>query len=155
LRGGSDRLMARRQAVQGPTGETLYARLRYHAIRWLPLVATALVAYGLFPPPAAVISRVPEVGQRADRTVVAPFPYQVRKSTAELAREGEARALTAQPVYRFSPTAYDSALAAARDFFTDLERAEPQGPELVRAVAAQAHLGPEEIRFLSDSAHRR
>jgi len=73
-----------------------------------------------------------------------------------MAREGEARALTAQPVYRFSPTAYDSALAAARDFFGDLERASAQGPELTQAVAAsQAHLGPEEIRYLSDPTHRR
>jgi putative nucleotidyltransferase with HDIG domain len=147
--------MARREAVSNPAGDTLSDRIRYHAIRWLPLLATALVTYALFPPPAAVLSRVPDVGQHADRTVVAPFPYQVRKSTDELAREGEARALTAQPVYRFSPTAYDSALAAARDFFTDLDRAGAQSPELFRAVAAQAHLGPDETRFLADSANRR
>jgi cyclic-di-AMP phosphodiesterase PgpH len=148
--------MGDREALRDPLGETLSDRVRYHAIRWLPLLATALVTYVLFPPPAAVLSRVPDVGQRADRTVVAPFPYQVRKSTDELAREGEARALTAQPVYRFSPTAYDSALAAARDFFTDLDRASAQGPELVRAVAAtQAHLGPDETRYLADSASRR
>jgi hypothetical protein len=148
--------MGDREALRDPSGETLSDRVRYHAIRWLPLLATALVTYVLFPPPAAVLSRVPDVGQRADRTVVAPFPYQVRKSTDELAREGEARALTAQPVYRFSPTAYDSALAAARDFFTDLDRASAQGPELVRAVAAtQAHLGPDETRYLADSASRR
>jgi hypothetical protein len=148
--------MARREAFHSPTGETLSDRIRYHAIRWLPLLATALVTYALFPPPAAVLSRVPDVGQRAERTVVAPFPYQVRKSTDELAREGEARAMTAQPVYRFSPTAYDSALAATRDFFADLDRAGTQNPELMRAVAAtQAHLGPEETRFLADSVNRR
>ena len=90
--------MTRREALRSPTGETLSNRIRYHAIRWLPLLATALLTYALFPPPAAVLTRVPDVGQRADRTVVAPFPYQVRKSTDELAREGEARALTAQPV---------------------------------------------------------
>jgi len=147
--------MARRKALRSPTGESLSDRIRYHAVRWVPLLATALLTYALFPPPAAVLTRVPDVGQRADRTVVAPFPYQVRKSTDELAREGEARALTAQPVYRFSPTAYDSALAAARDFFTDRDRAGNQGPELTRAVATQAHLGPEEIRYLADSANRR
>ena len=90
--------MARREASRSPTGESLSNRIRYHAVRWVPLLATALLTYALFPPPAAVLSRVPDVGQRADRTVVAPFPYQVRKSTDELAREGEARALTAQPV---------------------------------------------------------
>jgi cyclic-di-AMP phosphodiesterase PgpH len=101
------------------------------------------------------VTRVPELGQPAERSVVAPFPYQVRKSTDEMAREGESRALTAQPVYRFSPTAYDSALAAARDFFADLDRASKQGPELMRAVAAtQAHLGPAEIAYLADSTRR-
>ena len=148
--------MARREAPRNPAGEWLSDRIKYHAIRWVPLLATALVTYALFPPPAGVLSRVPDVGRRADRTVVAPFPYQVRKSTDEMAREGEARALTAQPVYRFSPTAYDSALAAARDFFADLERASAQGPELMQAVAAtQAHLGPAEARYLADPAHRR
>ena len=147
--------MARREASRTSTGESLTDRMRYHAIRWLPVLATALLTYALFPPPAAVLSRVPDIGQRADRTVVAPFPYQVRKSTDELAREGETRALTAQPVYRFSATAYDSSLTAARDFFADLDRAEAQGPELVRAVAGQGHLGPEEIRFLGDTGNRR
>ena len=139
-----------------PSGESFPDRLRFHAVRWVPLAVVALVTFALFPPPAGVLTRVPDVGQRAERTVVAPFPYQVRKSTEEMAREGEARAFTAQPVYRFSPTAYDSALAAARDFFADLDRASRQGPELMRAVeTTQAHLGPEEIRYLEDSTHRR
>jgi cyclic-di-AMP phosphodiesterase PgpH len=147
--------MARREAPRNPSGEPLSDRIKFHLIRWVPLLVAALTTYALFPPPAGDLSRVPEVGQRADRTVVAPFPYQVRKSTDEMAREGEARALTAQPVYRFSPTAYDSALAAAREFFGDLERASAQSPELMRAVAAsQAHLGPEETRYLADPRRR-
>ena len=147
--------MARREA-RNPAGESLSDRIKFHVVRWIPLLVTALVTYTLFPPPSGVLSRVPELGRRVDRTVVAPFPYQVRKTTDEMAREGEARALTAQPVYRFSPTAYDSALAAARDFFADLDRASAQGPELMRAVAAgQAHLGPEEAQYLSDPARRR
>ena len=147
--------MARREAPRSPFGEQLSDRIEFHAVRWVPLLVTALVTYALFPPPAGVQSRVPEVGHRADRTVVAPFPYQVRKTTDEMAREGEARALTAQPVYRFSATAYDSALASTRDFFGDLERASAQGPELMRAVAAtQAHLGPEESRYLADPERR-
>ncbi|MBA3497949.1 MAG: HDIG domain-containing protein [Gemmatimonadales bacterium] len=147
--------MAGREAPRSPAGEPLSDRVKFHALRWVPLLLTALVTYALFPPPAGVLSRVPEVGHHTDRTVVAPFPYQVRKSPEEMAREGEARALAAQPVYRFSPTAYDSALAAAREFFGDLERASAQGPELMRAVAAaQAHLGPEETDYLSDRERR-
>jgi putative nucleotidyltransferase with HDIG domain len=147
--------MARREAPRNPSGESLSDRIKFHLIRWVPLLVTALITYALFPPASGVLSRVPAVGQRADRTVVAPFPYQVRKSTDEMAREGEARALTAQPVYRFSPTAYDSALAAARQFFGDLERASAQSPELMRAVASsQAHLGPEETHYLADPQRR-
>ena len=148
--------MSVRAATQAPAGESVIDRIRFHAIRWVPLFVTAIVTYALFPPPSTVLSRVPDVGQRAERTVVAPFPFQVHKTTDELAREGEARALTAQPVYRFSPTAYDSALAAARDFFADLDRASAQNSDLVRAVAAtQAHLGPAETHYLADSANRR
>ncbi len=147
--------MAPRAPSRVPTGAPAGDRVRFHVIRWLPLLATALITYALFPPPAGVVTRVPELGQVAERSVVAPFPYQVRKSTDEMAREGESRALTAQPVYRFSPTAYDSALAAARDFFADLDRASRQGPELMRAVAVtQAHLGPAEIAYLADSTRR-
>ncbi|MGN6392188.1 MAG: HD family phosphohydrolase [Gemmatimonadales bacterium] len=148
--------MSVRAATRAPAGESVIDRIRFHAVRWVPLFVTAIVTYALFPPPSTVLSRVPDVGQRAERTVVAPFPFQVRKTTDELAREGEARALTAQPVYRFSPTAYDSALAAARDFFADLDRAGGRDSGLVRAVAAtQAHLGPAETRYLADSTNRR
>ena len=147
--------MAPRAPSRVATGASAGDRVKFHVIRWLPLLATALITYALFPPPAGVVTRVPELGQVAERSVVAPFPYQVRKSTDEMAREGESRALTAQPVYRFSPTAYDSALAAARDFFADLDRASRQGPELMRAAAVtQAHLGPTEIAYLSDSTRR-
>jgi hypothetical protein len=148
--------MAPGEVPRSPFGETLSDRIKFHLVRWVPLLVTAVLTYLLFPPPAGVGSRIPDVGQRSERTVVAPFPYQVRKTTDEIAREGESRALTAQPVYRFSPTAYDSSLASARDFFADLERASATGPELIGAVAAnQAHLGPEEAHYLADPEHRR
>ena len=148
--------MAPPEVPRSPFGDTLSDRIKFHLVRWIPLVVTAVLTYLLFPPPAGLGPRIPDVGQRAERTVVSPFPYQVRKTTDEIAREGESRALTAQPVYRFSPTAYDSSLAAARDFFTDLDRASAQGPELMRAVAStQAHLGPDETRYLADPGHRR
>jgi putative nucleotidyltransferase with HDIG domain len=116
---------------------------------------TALLTYVLFPPPLGVLASLPPEGARAQESVVAPFTFEVRKSTEEVAREGESRALTAQPVYRFSPTAYDSSLADARTYFADLERAQSQGPELIRAVAAtRVHLGPDETRYLTDAGQR-
>jgi hypothetical protein len=115
-----------------------------------------VLTYVLFPPPVGVITPVPGVGQTAGRTVVAPFSFQIRKTTEEIAREGESRALTAQPVYRFSPTAYDSALNSARAYFADLERASAEGPDAVRARAtSRVNLSPGEIAYLGDMDKRR
>ena len=124
------------RAPEGRSGGSFRKRLAFHALRWAPLLLTALVTYALFPPPVGIRAPVPAVGRVTDQTVIAPFAFEVRKSADELAREGEARAQTAQPVYRFSPTAYDSAMASARSFFAELEQAGPQGADLLRAVAA-------------------
>ncbi len=143
-------------APEVPAGGSLADRIRYHAVRWAPLLATALVTYALFPVPVGVVAPLQAVGQTASRSVIAPFDYVVRKTTEEIAREGESRALTAQPVYRFSPTAYDSALAVARAFFAELERAGAQGGDMVRAVASsRVNLGPEESGYLANAARRR
>jgi hypothetical protein len=132
-------------------------RLRFHLVRWAPLLAVALLTYVAFPPPIGIGAPVPAVGEISKRAVVAPFAFEVRKSPEEIAREGQSRALTAQPVYRFSATAYDSSLASARAFFADLERAgESGGPDAVEAaIASRVRLGPEETRYLVDSTRRR
>jgi cyclic-di-AMP phosphodiesterase PgpH len=138
-------------------GASFRARARFHLVRWAPLFGVALLTYLAFPPHIGEGTPVPSVGQISKRTIMAPFAFEVRKSPAEIAREGESRALTAQPVYRFSPTAYDSSLAAARGFFAELERAaEAGGPDSVEAiVASRVRLGTEETRFLTDSTSRR
>ncbi|MBA3521081.1 MAG: HDIG domain-containing protein [Gemmatimonadales bacterium] len=139
----------------GRSGSSAGQRIRFHALRWAPLLATAIVTNLVFPPPLGMVAPVPAAGRVAERTVIAPFPFLVRKSTDEMAREGESRALTAQPVYRFSATAYDSALVAIRGFFADLGRADAQGPDLMRLLAeTRVHLGPEETLYLSDESRR-
>ena len=152
--------MARRSSAR--VWETVGAasfreRVRYHLVRWAPLLGVAFVTYLAFPPHIGVGIPIPAIGQTAKRSVVAPFSFEVLKSPAEIAREGESRALTAQPVYRFAPSAYDSSLAAARGFFADLEQgAEAGGPDSVEAVvAARIRLGPDETEFLTDSTNRR
>ncbi|HEX6107370.1 MAG TPA: HDIG domain-containing protein [Gemmatimonadales bacterium] len=151
--------MVRRPVVAAPEipgRKSFTGRIRYHAVRWAPLLAAAVATYVLFPPPVGVVAPLQKVGQAASRTVVAPFDYMVRKTTEEIAREGESRALTVQPVYRFSATAYDSALVAARAFFAELERASSQSGDMVRAIAAsRISLGPEESEYLSDPGRRR
>lgn len=132
-------------------------RLRFHLVRWAPLLAVALLTYIAFPPPIGIGAPLPAVGEVTKRAVVAPFAFEVRKSPEEIAREGQSRALTAQPVYRFSATAYDSSLASARGFFAELERAsESGGPDAVEAaIASRVRLGPQETRYLVDSTNRR
>jgi cyclic-di-AMP phosphodiesterase PgpH len=138
-------------------GASFRERIRFHLVRWAPLLAVAFLTYLAFPPHVGVGTPVPSVGQISKRAVVAPFAFDVRKTPEEIAREGESRALTAQPVYRFSPTAYDSSLAAARGFFADLARAaEAGGSDSVAAVvSSEVRLGPEETKFLTDSTNRR
>ncbi|HET9465719.1 MAG TPA: HDIG domain-containing protein [Gemmatimonadales bacterium] len=132
-------------------------RVRFHLVRWAPLFAVAVFTYLAFPPPTGMGAPVPAVGEVSKRAVVAPFAFEVRKSPEEIAREGQSRALTAQPVYRFSASAYDSSLAAARGFFAELERAqEAGGPSAVEAaIASRVRLGPEETQYLVNPASRR
>ena len=150
--------MAPRERVLPGAGlqRSFGASIRFHLVRWLPLAGAAVVGYLLFPPPAVVVTALPEVGDAAARTVVAPFSFETPKSPEEIASEGESRALSVRPVYRYSPTAYDSALGAARSFFAELERADQQSPDLLRAVAAtRASLGPAETEFLAVEDQRR
>ncbi|HEX5576169.1 MAG TPA: HDIG domain-containing protein [Gemmatimonadales bacterium] len=138
-------------------GASFRERVRFHLARWAPLLAVAFLTYLAFPPHVGVGTPVPSVGQISKRAVVAPFAFEVRKTPEEVAREGESRALTALPVYRFSPTAYDSSLAAARGFFADLAKAADAGgsDSVAAVVASQVRLGPEETKFLTDSTSRR
>jgi putative nucleotidyltransferase with HDIG domain len=152
--------MARRPSArvwESLVGASFRERARYHLVRWAPLVGLAFLTYLAFPPHVGLGTPVPATGSISTRAVVAPFAFEVRKTPEEIAREGESRALTAQPVYRFSPTAYDSSLAAARGFFAELERAaEASGPDSVAAtVSARLRLGSEETQFLTDSTNRR
>jgi cyclic-di-AMP phosphodiesterase PgpH len=148
----SDRTVPPAPEIPRSFGESI----RFHVARWLPLVGAAVVGYALFPPPAVVITALPSAGQIADRTVVAPFSFETPKSPEEISSEGESRAFSVRPVYRYSPTAYDSALAKARSFFAELERAEQQGPDLLRAVAAtRVSLGAAETEFLTVEEQRR
>ena len=139
------------------SGASLSDRARFHQVRWAPLLAVALLTYFAFPPHVGIGSPIPATGQISRRVVIAPFAFEVSKSPEEIAREGESRALTAQPVYRFSPTAYDSSLAAARGFFADLERAAAvKGTDsLQKVVASRVRLGTDETKYLADSTSRR
>ena len=55
-------------------------RWRYHGARWAILLLVALLAYLVFPLPAIVQIPTWSAGSTADRTVVAPVSFVVRKT---------------------------------------------------------------------------
>src|SRR5581483_4101123 len=153
LRRGSGRLMVSRRLFRddGP-GRSLPGRVLYHAARWVPLLVVAALTYLVFPFPTRLAAPSLRVGQIAEETVRAPFYFVVPKSDAERALEGEARALSARPVYRFDAGAYDSTLEQLDSLFAALDVAAQDSPEEVQAVAARhgARLGPAGAEYLLD-----
>jgi putative nucleotidyltransferase with HDIG domain len=132
-------------------------RIAYHAARWAPLLAVAVLTYVVFPSPTRVASTVPAVGQPVDATVTAPFYFQVVKSDAERALEGEARASAARAVYRFDAPVYDSVLSGVDSFFARVELAAQDDLDEMRSEAAAAgiRLGRVEAEALMDPERRR
>ena len=118
-------------------------------VRWLPLVGAAVVGYVAL---SAAGRGRHQPARRGPGRRTARWSRRSPSRRRSPPRRSPARASRARfsvrPVYRYSPTAYDSALAAARSFFAELERAEQQGPDLLRAVAAtRVSLGPAETEL--------
>ncbi len=151
--------MAVRPGVPGQDvpGRTWAGWVAYHAWRWLPLVAVAVLTYLVFPLPTHLAAPVLQVGEVSERTVTAPFFFVVHKSDAERGFEGEAKALAARPVYRFAAAGYDSVMIQVDTFFAQLDGAARAGVDQVRdlAGAAGARIGRAEAEYLLDAAKRR
>jgi putative nucleotidyltransferase with HDIG domain len=144
-------------AEQDPPHAAWTGAAVYHGLRWLPLVLVAVLTYYLFPAPAHLAAPALRVGEIAEQTVTAPFYFVVPKSDAERALEGESKAMTARPVYRFDAQAYDSVMAQVDSLFARLRVAAQDGAAEVEAVAAGAgaRLGRSEIDYLIETGHRR
>ncbi|HEU4761991.1 MAG TPA: HDIG domain-containing protein [Gemmatimonadales bacterium] len=130
---------------------------RDHLPRWGLVLLVALVTQLTFPSPDVVTIPAWQVGARADRTVVAPVSYVVRKSDEEIAREQTERAQTVPPVYRFDATARDSAVAALKEFLSLVEAAAPSGPAIVARAGDSrlVSLSADEAAWLARSPARR
>ncbi|MBN1425969.1 HDIG domain-containing protein [Candidatus Fermentibacteria bacterium] len=74
--------------------------VRRPTLRWASWAGLALILSLLRPPLESVDVPMFELGQVADRTVIAPFPFQVTKSKADLDRERAAAANREPPVFR-------------------------------------------------------
>jgi hypothetical protein len=97
----------------------------------------AIITHLAFPVPAGTGTPVYAAGEVAERDVVAPVTFEVRKSREEITREAEARAAEVRPVYRFDPAALDSSRAALdRLLAAALDTARPAVPPLTEAERA-------------------
>ena len=132
------------------------ARWRYHAVRWALLLLVAFATHLAFPTPDIIQIPSFSVGQTADRTVVAPISFVVRKSEEEIGREGEERALSVRPVYRFDAQARDSAVAALNRFLALVDAAAPSGAAIVARAGEtrSVSLSQDEAQWLSDPGNR-
>jgi cyclic-di-AMP phosphodiesterase PgpH len=137
-----------------PLAPELPRHVGFHVVRWLPVVGLALLTFLLYPGSRRTeVSRL-DAGQVALKDIVAPFDFDVRKTAAELAREGDRLAASVRPVYVYRASALDSALALTVDLFTRLDQA-TTGPELEEAAAAAGlKLSPEEASFLLEQGRR-
>lgn len=136
---------------------SLSAWAAYHAARWAPVFLLAALTFWVFPSPTHLTAPLLRVGESATETIAAPFSFVVPKSDAERALEGELRARSARPVYRFDSGAYDSVMVQLDTLFARLDEASAHGAQDLRAAAATAgvRLGTSEAVYLSDPAHRK
>lgn len=142
--------------LNGSEPRTLLDRVRFHSARWGLLAAVAVLTHLGFPAPASLSTPPVELEAAAGREIIAPFPFAVLKSDEEIAREGDARANTIRPVYRFSPTSGDSALAAMRTFFARLEtgRTDAQQELASTGTGPRVRIHADEAAYLTDGAQR-
>lgn len=142
--------LARPSADRGLVG-----RSAYHLARWGPLAAVALLTYLLYPVAGGVQVPVPEAGSVARQDVLAPFDFVVRKSPAELQREGDALAATVRPIFEYRTSIPDSVSAEINALFKALDRAPDADAVTAAAQAYGIRLSSEEARFLLEGRRRR
>jgi putative nucleotidyltransferase with HDIG domain len=131
-------------------------RIRLHAGRWVWVLGLAGLTVAAFPRGGADVAPFLEAGDVAQRDVIAPFGFVVNKSDEEVAREAEALARSARPIYELEAGATDSATAAVQSFFAAVGVAAGRGPDVLRDVA-RAHgvdLTAPEADYLARASRR-
>jgi putative nucleotidyltransferase with HDIG domain len=130
------RELARRSSIQ------VFARRSSQGYRLLLLVSAAVVIVLVFPRGSARTFEVLQEGMVAQEDVIAPVPFPVYKSDADLTRARAEAAAGVEPIFDHAPELADSSIAAARAFFDTVEA--------VVAAAADQEGGRREVRALLD-----
>ncbi len=138
-----------------PDASRLPRSIAFHAARWAPVLGLALLTYLLYPLSRGFDAPMLDVGEVAPTEVLAPFEFAVRKSAAEMAREGEALAGTVRPIYEYHGGIIDSSNARVDSLFTALDSVtSPQGRAEV-ALGFGVRLTSEEAEHLQSRRRRR
>jgi hypothetical protein len=131
-----------------PARRLVPARLGYHAARWVPVLAVALITYLAFPVAGGFDVPVTDAGKVAPRDVVAPFAFAVMKSPAEIAREGDALAATVRPIYEYKESGADTVVRDVQLLFAALDTA-ARGSAAAVALGFGVRLSPDEAAYLA------
>lgn len=128
--------------------------VRFHGARWLLLLAVAVLTYALYPGVGGVSVPALSIGQVAPNDIVAPFEFVVKKSAAEIEREGNALASTVRPIIDVRPGVVDSAAAQASALFAALDSATSPGALVDSAHQHAVPLDGEEAGLLMEPGMR-
>ncbi|MDH4349655.1 MAG: HDIG domain-containing protein [Gemmatimonadota bacterium] len=131
-----------------PPAPELPHHIGFHALRWLPVVGLAMLTVALYPGAGRIGAPPLDPGQVALEDVVAPFDFDVRKTPAELVREGDQLEASVRPIYQFRQAGLDSALTTATRLFAALDTATAPGELEIIAQAHGLHLSADEAAFL-------
>jgi putative nucleotidyltransferase with HDIG domain len=128
----------------------LPAAVAFHGSRWGLLVLLAVLTYLAFPVAGGTQAPVLEPGDVAPERVIAPFAFDVRKSSAEIERESAALEATARPIYEYQSAVVDTVLAALDSVFVALQAAATPESLVVAAQERGVRLTPEEATYLRE-----
>lgn len=127
----------------------LPGRVGFHGLRWLLLVALAILTYLAFPVAGRLSAPQLSVGDVAPTEIIAPFAFEVRKSTSEIEREAAQLEATARPIYEYRSARIDSVLAETDSLFAALAAARSPGAMVTAAQQHRLGLTLEEATYLS------
>jgi putative nucleotidyltransferase with HDIG domain len=130
----------------------LPAAVAFHGARWGLMVLLAALTYLAFPVAGGTQAPVLEQGDVAPQPIIAPFAFDVRKSSAEIEREATALEATARPIYEYRAAAVDTVLAELDSLFAALQAAATPESLVVAGQELGLRLTPEEATYLREGA---
>jgi hypothetical protein len=129
----------------------LPAAVAFHGTRWGLMALLAALTYLAFPVAGGTQAPVLEQGDVAPQPIIAPFAFDVRKSSTDIEREATALEATARPIYEYRATVVDTVLAGLDSLFVALEAAATPESLVVAGQELGVRVTAEEATYLRES----